>query len=538
MFETTDVTIQNKIAYVYFLKSPCFQEHSYKLIISKVASEDIISAHKDIYCAAEQGTIPKFIIDEVRIVRDKDLFLSSLQKIKKIRDGFFADSTKSTIVQIINAVNSLTIIYDPDDVDPGKYQELVVSEDVACFDTTKAPNPNESDEQFIEVDFNHNVPVTRMFEICDRECPDNKLQTYCTSIWTPLYNQFFVFKNGYGYILDEFQRIFPEFIITAHDNFPKISLAEDMLWFTAAGTNVVDVKQIVEKIRVFFDCSIENNKNNSNPDKSVDSKDSPKPSSSVLDPPKPINEMTFHTIFEVEKTPIATFPPEPVFTQQTPQPIPQSSKIYTPTNVTLASNENPIPPLSMDMTTISENQQYASPFHIKPSPCKDAFTSKEGPWGKDTRKEITDVTIHSEKRIMLREFIDQKCHKFIGAKVKSSRLLEVFRDYYLSKKFPVPFEKAYNQTSFTMLMKQLSTFDTKREKDGMYWIDLHIGDCPPYIEESKIPLCTNQSSITFTNEPMEQFFTVAASETFNTNDEREQSPNAMTFAEFFSKKNI
>ena len=131
---------------------------------------------------------------------------------------------------------------------------------------------------------------------------------------------------------------------------------------------------------------------------------------------------------------------------------------------------------------------------------------------------MSDVTIHAERRVLLKEFIDKKCHRFTGAKVKSSRLFEIFKDYYDDKNLPVAFEKAYNQTSFTMLMKQLSTFDTKREKDGMYWIDLHLGDSPPVLPTKPVP---QKESVSETEVSIDEV--------------EERPPNAMTFAEFFKR---
>src|SRR6478609_182035 len=189
-----DQSTENKISYVYFLKSPCFPDNSYKLTVSKASPDDIITAHKDVYCCTEEDKTPEFTVDDIRVIRDKDLFASSIATLDRIRDNFLLSETKGKIVKIIDAINSLVTLYDQTEVDTEKYVELVVSEDVACFDVTKEPQPVDSESQFVELN-NNIVTVTRLLEIKDiaakqqqqrlkQRHPDIVVQPS----WNPVYN--------------------------------------------------------------------------------------------------------------------------------------------------------------------------------------------------------------------------------------------------------------------------------------------------------------------------------------------------------------
>ena len=85
--------------------------------------------------------------------------------------------------------------------------------------------------------------------------------------------------------------------------------------------------------------------------------------------------------------------------------------------------------------------------------------------------------IYDHKRYMI-EFIETKCSKVIGKKIKSSVLFEKFKYFYTnhpnSNEELIPFDKLFNQTSFSKFMKDISGFESKRESDGMHWVDLQV----------------------------------------------------------------
>jgi hypothetical protein len=362
--------------------------------------------------------------------------------------------------------------------------------------------------------------------------------------------------------LEPLREIFPEFEISVHDNFPKVDIAADMLWYVASGTSQVNISKVVEKIRVFFDCSTAtiatNDSSNVGKDSSHVGKDSSnvdKDSSNVGSGVKTIDFPSFTHI---------SYPPSTIFDKfgSTGDIGSIGGSIgYIGNDGNLGNNGNNgnngntgndgnngnIPLISGVSGT---DEEFASPFHTTPSPCKTAFTDKEGPWRKDTRTGMSDDTIHADRRILLKRFIDSKCHNFVGAKIKSSRLFEIFKNYYDTQDLNVPFESAYNQTSFTMLMKQLSTFETKREKDGMYWTNLHVGDTPPPpidLERSSPVTPPKPPSIRplaaameATSKPFVQSDTIATNpeKTFIQIDNVDEipPPNAMTFAELFSRE--
>jgi hypothetical protein len=497
---------------------------------------------------------------------------------------------RTKIIDLIQSVNTLDSFVESNEgtvLPPKEYDDLIVGEDVATFEpSTIFPEGSDGGDRTSPIQDNPCfVPLTRVLEIRNVDLPNpQKLASTRKSInWSPSFSPLVIFNKGYGYVVELFREIFPEFLVSVHDRFPKVPLAEDMLWYQMGNLSdgkILDVSTMIEKVRVFFGCSFSQNPTLSVQDVNVPLSRYPTlatdefvPSRKnfrykVIDDHAPVgtwNIPTSHNKYITDlrgKAPSIPSPPclsswnksgshydhslsllapnewngnrcissdipdlGPVPSTLLTQPDPTLPQLSIPmhTHCPIEPLDNP-PAAKVPSVGLSVADSYASPFHVDPSPCKDAFINKGNIWGNETRKEMSDVTIHAEKRILLREFVDKKCHVFQGAKVKSSKLFEIFKNFYSEKNINIPFEKAFNQTSFTVIMKQVSNFETKREKDGMYWTDLHVGNKPPDLTVTKRVLQPKvvKPMITKVN--------------IDIDTEGRAASDSVTFAEFFQKK--
>lgn len=556
--------------FVYFVKSECFNDDTFKLVISNCTPEDVITAHRDVYCSKDEGREPFFHVPESILVHDKNLFndyRSKLSNKSSPRKDFYPETHRVKIKQLIESVNSLVhLIEKSPSATDYVYEDLIVTEEVANFEPCDISGIDESNNELNDpasinsnnlIDSSSFILMTKLLHIQESEGSVSSLAEPIAEqdSWSPMYNPFIIFNKGYGYLLKPFREIFPEFTIDVHNRFPKISLAEDMLWYQLnelypedddSKFNTNNVKAMIEKIRVFFDCSSTKKLSQDSfeflsfqnipvqpPPPSIHSipppttQDSLPFSGSTPLPFQPIDEISNNFPWydcnpaennknqqpshgpEFLNVPLSTrFPSNndlrgvyktlmseqgsrssPPQSGQSPgsqgisqgisQPLPmipgvQHSSYYDKTSYSASIN----PAIRKQLGAHSE---FAEAFPMIPNQKhKNTFGTTENIWNNETKKEISDVTVHAEKRILLREFVDDMCHQFHGSKVKSSKLFEIFKDFYNTKHLNLPFDKAFNQTSFTCIMKEVSTFHTKREKDGMYWVDLHVGQKPNY----------------------------------------------------------
>jgi len=543
-------TLRN-VSYVYFLKSDCFRNDLFKLVVSNAAPDDVITAHKDVFCAKEEDVEPKIHVSDTKIVYDKELLRKSRFQLSNamVFPDYYLETERTKVNEIIDVVNSLTLLVKDDIRDCRlreiEYHDFILSEDVACFDPGSLIGYEETRNEYNVNEHSSCdtfVPMTRMIELREREDFDS----VWAESWSPSFAPFLVFNRGYGYALDLFREMFPEFTVIVHDNFPKHNLAEDMLWYqlnrTYTDPYAEQMEKMVEKIRSFFDCG---RRNETFPECDTGVSCLPQqfatlPQQFATSSTGPNGLSSFECLLY---PPVATeHPPVYPVTQQSSflqnaamsrweneSQIPvgsHQSLAFSVAEIPDALNRHPMsdrsqsdrPPHLHRNESIMPTDTFAAAFQIMPSPCKNAFSDKEHLWNNDTRKEITEVTVHAERRIILREFIDKRCHVFEGSKVKSSKLFEMFKEYYRDRKLDLPFEKAFNQTSFTMIMKQISTFQTKREKDGVYWLDLHVG-----LEVPERNLASNR-----------MIKPVTTKVNIKTSDDASED-NAITFAELFCR---
>ena len=132
----------------------------------------------------------------------------------------------------------------------------------------------------------------------------------------------------------------------------------------------------------------------------------------------------------------------------------------------------------------------APAFQVARSPCQDAFTNGVRLW--NDHSQPLDGCWVAESVVLLREFVEKMCRNIPGAKVKSSKLYSVYKEYHKSKR---PDDKPLVHAKFTTLMKHVSLFETHRVSDGIYWRNLalsgelrhggNIDKCPSPPQETK-----------------------------------------------------
>jgi hypothetical protein len=552
-------------SFVNFISSNVFPEATLKLVITKAEEKDIITAHKDVYCGDDKE--PEFTIICRKLVYDKDLFLRYLKKVEEKRSlaqGFFKESTKEKICSIIDTVNTLSslVLKDvPGIVKNMRTDELVVTEDVASFDFEDISGCEESlfkEENYPicggEEEGPQFVPLTRVLELRHRQDPIFSENLFSDgALVQPFYNEFLVFNKGYGFIAETFREVFPEFHVTVHKKFPKLELAEQMLWYQTNKLVSNDKRQIaavvIEKIRLFFDCSFDKKKKSDHSNaisEEVPFFDTDDLGGPIVSPvgndlrgyeivPLPPSHLsvankntndnssnlyklhslqTLHNFGNLADMTAAIVPGQHMQQMQqmhqsipiqpnmqhmpmqsTPSmPMPMQRQMQMPQQQQQQQQQQPMHgtmqrsgtmqfslPRDTRKQQMDPTSSFAQAFAVDASPVKDAFDPAG--WRKDTRKEQGDANVHVEKRLIIKEFIDSQCHRVPGTKIKSSKLFEAFRTHYNTCNHVVEFDKAFNQTSFSTIMKQVSTYDTRREKDGIYWTDLHVGEVSLEMQE-------------------------------------------------------
>jgi hypothetical protein len=432
-------------ANVFFINSNCFEQNTIKVAISPASGYDVTIAHKDIYCS-DDGEPDICIVDEIR-VEDKSIFQRYLDKMSRdlAHRNFFQLEAKDKIIHLIQLVNNLNSFDEQSKISTLPDHNLIIG------------STNFEYGQYV----NNSVfvPSTHILEIKDSFDLPNEATT-----WSPSFNRFVLFNKGYGYNVDLLRELFPEFILAVYENFPNLSLAEDMLWYKFKhmySNDHREVAKIIQNIRVFFE---------------FQSPDYQDLQSTTVD--ADIND-TLHPVTNIPNVDNASIDDGR---------LKELTAWNTSSNFAVTST---IPDLPVS-DGLSANDllrtNYASPFKVEPTPYQVIASST--PWNQ--------VTIHAERKIFLKEFVDKRCYSYAGAKIKSSNLFELFKKYYASTNSDIPFEKIYNQTSFTLILKEISNFETKREKDGIYWINLYVSDFPPPHRFSDRPASKHNKDVPIT----------------------------------------
>ena len=97
-------------------------------------------------------------------------------------------------------------------------------------------------------------------------------------------------------------------------------------------------------------------------------------------------------------------------------------------------------------------------------------------YSKVTPKAKSEGRLEEKKSHYVKRFAAEKCKTLKGCKIKSSELFNDFREFCTKEADMtiIAFDKMYNNTSFTLLMKKFTDYETKRNSDAVYWIDLCI----------------------------------------------------------------
>ncbi len=470
-----------RASYLYLMKSDIFPDGLIKVIASCASAPDIISAHKDVYggdnitnpqyktvqeeekevfpkdfdddvvsddvesdseskesvCSVETANSESCSIDntvsfeifESITVWDIDLLKKSLCKISPAFAGFLSETQLATMRHIVCRINELSILVSAIDETTIELVDFIVpQEGVGAFDKHEVGAFDLS--AVSESNFNAElVSLTRAFELTRFHEEETKFDAW------PSYKQFLVFNKGYAYVTTVFQDVFPEFNLTVYDGFPCMALAEEMLWYQidcqkdANDTTRLSTKTIIRKIQVFFDCC----------DSSFKVPESPNVPTSLL---------STQSRFSV---PVRRCFPSQISSMRISDMVPDEPQI-----------------------TVTGT---APAFQIPSSPCGNAFVTGVNLWNSNTREETDNKGPGAESVMIIKEFVAQMCHRARGHKIQSSKLFNAYKEFHKTrtgKNKPQPL----SQAKFSILMKQISLFETHRYNSAIYWQDMKVSAQP------------------------------------------------------------
>ncbi len=451
-------------SYLYFVKSDRFPAEMIKVIISCARTDEILAAHKDVYggegpklpldrcdtfpsdfdedlmSAGDEGSgisgedddtdvttaTGVFEVQATIVIRDIDLLRNSLCKVDPNFSGFLLETQIKTVENMTHRINELASLVAPageehKEISILEHVDFIVpQENVSAFDQHEVGAYDTSSSFFNTGP----VPLTRVLELKLRQEPHRFSQGNDDDILN--HRQFIVCNKGYAYVTAILKEVFPEFIVTVHDNFPCVELAEDMLWYQVDcqkerndSDEQCSIVDMIGKVQRFFDCS---------PLK-MNGESIPSPSLSRLTASRRCPGQSSVRICDM---------------------IP----------------EEVIPPSVVNGT--------APAFQIPPSPCGNVFVTGVNLWNSNTREEVNGPG--AESVMVIKEFVAQMCHRVRGHKTQSSKLFDAYKEFHKMKK---PTEKPLSQGKFTILMKQISLFETHRYNSAMYWLDMMVSLQPP-----------------------------------------------------------
>src|SRR5689334_5264635 len=107
---------QNPIASVYFLKSDCFNEDMFKIVVTRASPDDVVTAHKDVYSSKEEGVEPHVYVSQTTEVNDKFLFQQYISKLSNCipHPNFFQETMRTKILDLVHSVNNLNSFVECD----------------------------------------------------------------------------------------------------------------------------------------------------------------------------------------------------------------------------------------------------------------------------------------------------------------------------------------------------------------------------------------------------------------------------------------
>lgn len=473
----------NNTSSIHLITSSQFPEELFKLVVTNAALDDILGAHKDVYCEEESIENPFSAVGTYQVM-DVALFEKYLEKWERTLSsyrpkGFFEQGHRKKIEQFVELVNSLVsaasaatdeetrVVTERLKIPVDAYKHSMKSvhglsnlsgyEDCSTFasfnDGRTCPEPFQM----------QNVPLTCLLELYESQTDESRYTLSSYSL--PYYNDYIIFNKTYAYDVELFKKVFPELQVVVHDGFPRLDLAEEMLWYQVNSNSSQDrrtvTKEAVKKIKGFFDIREDSSVEIQNIEPSFNLPVSSEQSDS--------SENVWHKTVDIPETTLQTekLPCTPVSNQKIE--ILQSEKISSGPN----TNEK------LD-TIWKERHVLQLPLCTMTSMHTENFMAA---LATDFGANSYESEHNFQKRMLMKEFLDQKCERRPGYKTKSSKLFELFKEFSKQKESFGLLDKLFNQTTFTIMMKQHSGFETKREKDGIYWIDLNVVQPSTELEE-------------------------------------------------------
>ncbi len=460
-------------SYVYLITSSLFAADVIKVIISRASALDILKAHTDVYDVLEGHTGSEtddtddekqgedkeeeargeayrggshqlsemFQICDQLLIRDSNLLKKSLANLDADFIGFLDSANVLTLRNMVEKINDLTLLLtctqNNDEPEIETCDLMVPQERVNAFDHQEI-GAYESAASSESVFNPEQVTTTRAFELSRRASKFDPMPP-------PAHAQFMIFNKGYAYVTSVFMETFPEFIVRIHDKFPSLDLAEQMLWYQVdhLRDQNVTTDAMMTKIRSFFGCT---------------------PEYTVISPPAVATGPLCVASSVVQPPPSV----EPAMVQ----PFHLLSKQHGKHQVASGSvrirdmlADEPIPPVAPTITGT------APAFQIPDSPCGEAFMTGVNLWNSETRRDPVLGGPGAESVMIIKDFVGTMCHRARGHKVQSSKLFQAYKEFHKIKK---PAEKPLAQAQFTILMKQISLFETHRYNNAIYWQDIMV----------------------------------------------------------------
>lgn len=438
-------------SYIYFIRSRLFPANDIKVVSSCASASDIMTAHRDVYETSEESesdvtkgslTDNTFQISDKILIRDCDLLRKSLRTLEPQFCGFLDVIHEPTIRIMIDKINDLSLLSGRNTESSDllneieiETEELIVLQERAAFDQQgQEVGAYESASSLESVFDPQKVATTCVYELVRRPGPHEPL---------PNHIQFLIFNKGYAYVIRLFKEVFPEFAIQVHDHFPCLDLAEQMLWYQVDHfrERKITTLDMMAKVRAFFDCI--------NTESNVETK-----KVSVCELPE----------IEYQQPPIPQKPlPFRKHIMQPPVP-----SVHVPSNGSVRIrdmlDDEPLVTASPAITGT------APAFQIPASPCGDAFMTGVNLWNSETRRDPSSGP-GAESVMVIKDFVGTMCQRARGHKIQSSKLFQAYKEFHKARK---PTEKPLAQAQFTILMKQISLFETHRYNNAIYWQDIIV----------------------------------------------------------------
>ena len=493
--------------YVNFIKSTVFQNNLIKCVVTNVSIEDIQTAHNDVYKQElkneDQVTLKSFLHQNVlengdrfdvynRIpVYNEGLFLEFLKKLPKIHNpfvsvsfdgpgnmkshdphspnGFFFKEQEESIVNLVNQVNSLNALVSPPQQRQPHFNEsydnnidLIVPFNkmnennntiLGTFESIDSINPHPFSKHSIEL----RIDETQIFHLQKHKEFNYIELNKSQEVEEVNYNEFLFFNKGYSFYLTEFIKIFPEFNVKEYFDFPVDDIAEKMFIYRHNLIKDFNVQKTINDINIF----IYGNKTD------VTELDDTNVTLALAKTMLPHENGPNFNIKSSPRNVVNNLCVDPNIQDPNIQLSESLDKLLESTRTT------------RDSETIN---MYNNP--IEPSeylfPKLNDHTFEDKKVSNEEMVIINRPNIHIERKYLVKKFIDERCRVVDGSKLKSSMLYSRFKDFYNELKEKTlkynPFEDVFNQTVFSLLMKELSNFSTSRSSEGIFWQNLVVNN--------------------------------------------------------------